>query len=90
MKQRKEVSRTPKTFIDFILDCETAHGGALFREYLATTNKDEMDKFFQGKNIRGDTYVIREPELSRLWEAKDKAEYISIDYEYINGAGKSY
>jgi hypothetical protein len=62
----------------------------LFREYLATTNIGEMDSFFKGNNIRGYKYAIREPELSRLWQAKDKAEYISIDYEYINGAGKSY
>ena len=77
-----------KNFIDFILDCEKKGGGALLRDYLAKKTKAELKTFFkEGTKFK---YEIAEPELEKLWKAKDKGSYFSIDYEYINGPGKSY
>jgi len=74
-----------KSFIDFILECEGKGGGAKLRDYLATKSYDEMKMFFdKGK------YEIADPELKKLWQAKDAGKYFCIDYEYINGPGKSY
>jgi hypothetical protein len=82
MKQPKDVQ---KTFIDFILDCEKEHGGVLLRRYLAQDTYQKMVKFFSDGG-----YMIQEPELLKLWDAKANAKYFSIDYEYINGPGMSY
>lgn len=74
------------TFIQFILDCEQQHGGALLREYMATSSLQAMKGFFDKYQ-----YKFDDPkELDKIWDAKEKAKYISIDYEYINGLGKSY
>jgi len=72
-------------FIQFILDCEKEHGGALLRQYMATSSIIEMRDFFILKK-----YSIPDSELKTLWDAKEGAKYICIDYEYINGVGKSY
>ena len=52
---------------------------------MATKSLDEMSKFF----VKG-LYAIPDPELKKLWQAKAEGKYFSIDYEYINGPGKSY
>ncbi len=79
-----------KTFIDFIWDCEQSGGEVLLREYLASNSIDKMMEFFGGKNSRGFVYTLQPGEKERLWEAKARAKYFSIDYEYLNSPGKSY
>lgn len=74
-----------KSFIDFILECEGKGGGAILRDYMATDSYDKMVAFFAKKD-----YAFQEQELKKLWKAKAEGNYFSIDYEYINGPGKSY
>ncbi len=71
------------SFIDFILACEKAEGGALLRDYLATKSQRDMETFFSSKGFKIE-------DMNKLWEAKEKGKYFCIDYEYINGPGKSY
>jgi hypothetical protein len=77
-------------FIDFIRECERPGGGVLLREYLATQTLREMTTFF----VKNNFYVVdnkpEEEELAKLWDAKERAKYLCIDYEYINGKGMSY
>ena len=79
-----------RNFIDFILDCEKKGGGPLLREYLATMTYEEMKNFFVKNNFYIVDNKVDEKELQKLWTAKERAEYLSIDYEFINGPGKSY
>jgi hypothetical protein len=90
------------SFVDFILACETEGGGVLLRDYLAlganVTKEDlkqpddmvemmlpSMKKFFESRR-----FDMSEEEMRKLCKAKMYAQYLSIDYEFINGPGMSY